>query len=76
MTRKAIIEKAITAINKLPNDKVEELLNFADSLMKNLEDKNFSKNIMYLSETGHALDFLNEEEELYSTDDLKEKYDG
>ena len=76
MTRKDIIEKTVNAINRLPDDKAEEILNFADLIIKKYEEKNLAKNIMHLSSTSHALNFLNEEEELYSSDDLKEKYNG
>ena len=38
MTRQAIIEKAVKAINQLPEDKAEEIPDFADFVSKRYEE--------------------------------------
>jgi hypothetical protein len=74
MTRKAILERTIRAINKLPEDKAEEISTFAEFVMKQYEEHQLSSEIQSLVTKSTAFDFLNEEEELYTESDLKEVY--
>ncbi|MCA6421693.1 MAG: hypothetical protein IM568_02610 [Flavobacterium sp.] len=76
MTRQAIIEKTIKAINQLPEDKAEEISDFADFVIKKFEDNRITQSIQQLVLKSNAFDFLNDEEDLYSSNDLKEKYNG
>lgn len=76
MTRQAIIERTLKAINQLPEEKAVEISDFAEFMMKQYEEQQLSKGIQLLTATGKTFDFLNEEEELYTEDDLKEKYNG
>ncbi len=76
MTRQAIIERTLKAINQLPEDKAEEISDFAEFMMKQYEEQQLTKGIQRLTTSSHAFDFLNDEEELYTEDDLKEKYNG
>lgn len=76
MTRQAIIERTIRAINQLPEDKAEEISDFADFVFKKFEDNRITESIQQLASKSHAFDFLNDEEDLYSSTDLKEKYNG
>jgi hypothetical protein len=76
MTRQAIIERTIKAINQLPEDKAEEISDFADFVIKKFEDNRIIENIQQLASKSQTFDFLNEEEDLYTSNDLKEKYNG
>ncbi|WP_304062768.1 DUF2281 domain-containing protein [Pedobacter glucosidilyticus] len=76
MTRQAIIDKTIQAINQLPEDKAEEISLFADFLMKRYEENIVNQGIQQLAQKGKAFQFLEEEEDLYSLEDLKVKYNG
>jgi hypothetical protein len=76
MTRQAIIDKTVQAINLLPQDKAIEISDFADFIIKKYEEKTLTDNIQKLTSESKAFDFLNSEEELYSLDDLKEKYNA
>ena len=76
MTRQAIIERTIKAINQLPEDKAEEISDFADFVIKKFEDSRITESIQLLASKSQAFDFLNDEEDLYSSKDLKEKYNG
>lgn len=76
MTRQAIIERTLKAINQLPEDKAEEISDFAEFMMKQYEEQQLSKGIQRLTANSKAFDFLNDEEDLYTEDDLKEKYNG
>lgn len=76
MNRQAIIERTVRAINQLPEEKAAEISTFAEFVMKQYEDHQFSQGIQKLATDSAAFAFLNEEEELYSESDLKEVYNG
>jgi uncharacterized membrane-anchored protein YjiN (DUF445 family) len=76
MTRQAIIERTLKAINQLPEEKAEEISDFAEFMMKQYEEQQLTKGIQQLTTTSQAFDFLNGEEDLYTEEDLKEKYNG
>ncbi len=74
MTRQAIIERTIKAINQLPDDKAEAISDFADFITKRYEEYLLTQGIQKLTVDSKAFDFLNNEEDLYSVADLKEVY--
>ena len=76
MTRQTIIERTVKAINQLPEDKAEEISNFADFIIKRYEDQLLTKGMAQLITNSRAFDFLNEEEDLYTEADIKEVYNG
>ncbi len=74
MTRQAIIERTVKAINQLPEEKAEEISDFADFVIKKYEEQALTKDIQQLISDNKAFDFLNKEKDLYSVSDLKERY--
>lgn len=76
MRRQAIIEKTIQAINKLPEDKAEEIADFADFVSKRYEDHILTESIQKMAADSKAFYFLEEEEDLYTVNDLKQVYNG
>ncbi|MBS3770989.1 MAG: hypothetical protein V5A47_09320 [Bacteroidales bacterium] len=74
MNRDTLIKKTLKNLSKLPQDKVREISDFADFIMKRHEEETLQKGIEKLVSHSKSFDFLNEEEDLYSLDDLKEKY--
>ena len=76
MTRQAIIERTLKAINQLPEEKAEEISDFAEFMMKQYEEQQLSKGVQRLTLNSQTFDFLNNEEDLYTEGDLKEKYNG
>ena len=76
MTKQEIIEKTIRLLNQLPDDKAEEISDFADFIFKKYEESIISEGIQQLSSDSKTFEFLKEEEELYSLKDIKEKYNG
>ncbi|MGI4022915.1 MAG: hypothetical protein ACRYFA_15535 [Janthinobacterium lividum] len=74
MTKQAIIEQTVKAINQLPDDKAEEISAFADLVMKRYEEQQLIAGIQQITSNNKSFDFLNDEEELYSESDLKEYY--
>ncbi len=49
MTRQAIIERTLKAINQLPEEKAEEISDFAEFMMKQHEEQQLSKGIQRLT---------------------------
>lgn len=75
MTRKELIHKTVETLSQLPQNKIQEVDDFASFILKKHEENMLRKGIQQLSETSGSLDFLEEEEVLYSVDDLKERYE-
>jgi hypothetical protein len=63
MTREAIIKKTIKTMSTLPADKIEEVSDFADYVLKKHEEQ-------LLVAQYDAFSFLNDEEDLYSVEDV------
>lgn len=76
MTRQAIIERTLRAINQLPEEKAEEISTFAEFVMKQYEEHQLTQGIQKISAQSAAFDFLNDEEDLYTEADLKEVYNA
>jgi hypothetical protein len=74
MNRDTLIKQTLKNLSKLPQDKVREISDFADFIMKKHEEETLQKGVEKLVSHSKSLDFLNEEEDLYSLDDLKEKF--
>jgi len=74
MARETLIKKTIRTLSKLPQDKVKEVSDFADFILKKHEDEILMKGMQKLATDSKALYFLKDEEDLYSVEDLKEKY--
>jgi hypothetical protein len=73
MTKQAIIEHTIDVINQLPDDKAVEIAEFADQLIRQQEELHLNIDVQKLA-SGTSFDFLKDEEDLYSANDLKKVY--
>lgn len=76
MTRQIIIERTLKVINQLPDDKAEEISDFADFIFKRYEEQELTKGIQQMVSESQTFDFLSNEEDIYSIIDLKEIYNG
>lgn len=76
MTRQAIIERTLKAINQLPEDKAEEISDFADFVIKRFEDHKLTEAIQHMTSNSKGFEFLETDEDLYTLADLKEVYNG
>jgi hypothetical protein len=74
MTREAIIQKTIQTLNMLPFEKASEVADFADYVLKRHEEHLLQNGIEKLIEQSNAFQFLNDDEDLYTAEDIKEKY--
>jgi hypothetical protein len=76
MTKQAIIEKTLKALNQPPDEKAREVFDFADFIVKRHEEALLNKGIQLLTADTSSFSFLNEEEEIYSLSNLKKIYNG
>ena len=74
MTKETLIKKTLSTLSSLPQEKVREVSKFADDILKNYEERILQKGIEKLVSDSKVFDFLKNEEDLYSIEDLKEKY--
>jgi hypothetical protein len=76
MTKQAIIERTIEVIKRLPDNKAEEVSDFADFVIKRYEDQILTEELQHVITNSKTFEFLHDEEDLYSEADIKEKYNG
>ena len=76
MTRQAIIEKTLKAINQLPESKAEEISDFGEFIINKYEDQKLTTAIQQMASESKSFEFLESEEELYTVSDLKVVYKG
>jgi len=74
MNREVLIDNVIKKIRLLPDIKIKEVHDFADFLLTKIDDKITLEGIQKLTSNSKAFDFLKDEEDLYTVNDLKEKY--
>lgn len=75
MTRKTLIRETFEGIKKLPDHKLKEVSDFVDFLMNQLEHSELNDQIAQSASESKTFEFLQEEEELYTDDDIKELYE-
>ena len=76
MSKQELIEKTINALQKLPADKVAEVSEFADLMLQRNRDKEITSVIGQLSSKPKSYQFLDEEEDLYTLNDVKAPYNS
>ncbi len=74
MTREALIQKTVKTLNMLPAEKAGEVADFAEYILKKHEEYILQTGIETLVEQSQSFQFLNDEEDLYTIEDIKEKY--
>ncbi|MBK7444721.1 MAG: hypothetical protein IPJ45_01635 [Ignavibacteria bacterium] len=73
MNRETLIKNTVNKINKLPDSEIIEVSDFTDFLICKIEDQILTKGIEEVISKSKSFDFLNEEEDLYTVKDLKER---
>lgn len=74
MTKESIIEKTVRTLSALPAEKAEEVADFAEYILKKHEEYILQEGIQQLAVNSQVFDFLNNEEDLYTTEDIIKKY--
>ena len=74
MTKKGLINRTIETLEKLPENKIHEIADFADFVLKKYEEQILQKGIETIISESTSFAFLHDEEDLYDESDLKERY--
>jgi 3-hydroxyacyl-CoA dehydrogenase len=74
MTREKLIKKTIEHLNKLPDQKLMEVSDFAEFLLNRIENQIMTEGIQTLVTESKTFKFLDDDDILYTVNDLKERY--
>lgn len=74
MTREKLIAQTIDKLSKLPDEILKEVSDYAEFLLKKIEERELTAGIHQLAAKSESFKFLEEEEDIYSVNDLKEVY--
>ena len=74
MDRQVLINNVLKKINQLPDIKIKEVDDFADFILSKIDDKIIQEGILKLAAESKSFDFLKDEEDLYTVNDIKETY--
>ena len=72
MEKEKLINKTIDTLSQLPQDRVREVNDYADYILKKYEEEILQKGVEQIISDSKSFEFLKDEEELYSTEDLRE----
>ncbi|MGB7393622.1 MAG: hypothetical protein WA913_04440 [Pricia sp.] len=72
--KQALIQRTVETLSKLPEDKIEEISDFADFILKKYDEKVLQKGMESIMGESNTFDFLKEEPISYSVKDLKKRY--
>ena len=74
MEREVLVKKMLGNIKKLPTPRIREVNDFMEFIIQKTDDVLITEGLQKLSLSGDTYDFLNDEPELYSVNDLKVKF--
>ena len=74
MSRQELLDLTIDKIKKLPDVKIREINDFAEFLLSKLDDALILEGIQKLTSDTKSFDYLMDEEDIYSVNDLKERF--
>ena len=74
MEREVLIKKMVRNIEQLPTTRIQEVNDFVEFILQRTDDVLITEGLQQLSSSGHSYDFLHDEPELYSVNDLKVKF--
>jgi len=75
MERQVLIDNTFNKIRQLPDAKIREINDFADFLLSKIDDEIIQEGIQKLTSESKAFEFLKDEDDFYTLNDLKERYD-
>ncbi|MBZ9630007.1 MULTISPECIES: DUF2281 domain-containing protein [Salegentibacter] len=74
MKKQAILKKTMQDISRLPEWRIREVSDFVEFLLQKSEEKELVNDLQSNAAKSKSFHFLEEEEELYSDEDLTEKF--
>jgi hypothetical protein len=74
MLRQELIQETVNYLEALPDDKIVEIKELVESLYHKYEENILREGVMQLNSQSKSFKFLENEENLYTLDDIKETY--
>lgn len=74
MERETLIKHTLEQMKRLPDYKLKVISEYVEFLSNKVDDQVLLENIKELAMQSNSFQFLNEEEDLYSVLDVKERY--
>ena len=74
MTKEILIKKTLQSLSKLPKEKVREVSDFVDYILKKYDEEVLQQGIEAIVGKSDYYNLLKNEEDLHTVEDLKEKY--
>jgi hypothetical protein len=74
MNREELLQLTIDKLQRLPENKLIEVSDFAEFLLSRIDEHILTEGIKRLAGQSKAYDFLKDEDIQYTVNDLKERY--
>jgi hypothetical protein len=74
MARETILKNTVEKMGHLSEDKLKEVDKFVENLLRKTDDKLLTEGIQRLTSDSKSFEYLKNEEDIYTVNDLKEKY--
>ena len=74
MERELLMERTIRKIEQLPTTRIQDVVDFVDFITQRTDSSAITEGLQQLSSISHSFDFLYNEPELYSENDLKVRF--
>jgi len=74
MEREMLMQKTVRKIEQLPTQQVQKVNDFVEFIIRRTNDAMVTEGLKQLSLCGQTYDFLYDEPDIYSVDDLKLRF--
>jgi hypothetical protein len=74
MEQDILVRKTIGKIKQLPMSRMREVNDFVEFIIRKNDEALITEGLQKLSSSSHAYDFLDNEPELYTVNDLKVRF--
>ena len=74
MNKKELLDSTWKRMKQLPEDKIREVKDFVEFLLQRREEYMLNEGIKKMTAQSNSYNFLEEDDDIYSVNDLKEKY--
>jgi hypothetical protein len=74
MEREILVREMVRNIKQLPTTRIREVNDFVEFMLQKANDALITEGLQQLSSSSSVYDFLDDEPDIYSINDLKVKY--
>jgi len=74
MERDVIFKKTVRNIEQLPTRSIREVNDYVEFILQKTEDVIITEGLQQIASSCHGFDFINNDPDLYSINDLKKRY--